>query len=148
MAGDFDDVIDAAQNPYVAIFVALGGITGEIDAGDFFPVLAVVTFVVTVDGAEHGWPGLLDSEVAGLAGAYRFTFHIHNARRDSGKRQSSGAGFRWRGAGQRRNHDRTSFGLPPGVNDGAAIFADGFEIPFPSGGIDGLTDGAEQAKAR
>src|SRR6202044_1148236 len=50
-------------------------------------------------------------------------------------------------AGERRNHDGTGFRLPPGVHDGAAVFADGFEIPFPRSGIDGLADSAQDAKA-
>ena len=42
----------------------------------------------------------------------------------------------------------TPFGLPPGVDDRAAIAADGFAIPHPGLRIDGLADGAEQAQAR
>src|ERR1700693_3357574 len=148
MTGDFDDVIDAAENPYVAVFVALRGVAGEINAGDFLPVLALVTFVVTVDSAEHRRPRLLDREVAGFAGLDRLILHIHNAREDTGEWQSGGAGLCRCCAGQRRNHDRTRFGLPPSVHDGTAIFSDGFEIPFPSGGVDGLSNRAEKAKAR
>ena len=49
--------------------------------------------------------------------------------------------------GSGRNQDRAGFRLPPGVHDGAAIFADCFEIPFPCGGIDGFAYCAEQAQA-
>ena len=34
MAGDFDDVVHAAKNPDVAVFVALRGVAREINAGD------------------------------------------------------------------------------------------------------------------
>src|SRR5271156_4034445 len=147
MAGDFDYVVDAAEDPDVAVLVTLSGITCEIDAGDSLPILALVAFVVAVNCAEHRWPRLLDGEVTGFSWADGLAFQIYNARGDAGKRQGGGAGFCGRRAGQRRNQDRAGFGLPPSVHDGAAIFADGFEIPFPRGGIDGLTDGAEDAKA-
>ena len=42
---------------------------------------------------------------------------------------------------------RAGFGLPPGVDDGAAVAADDFAIPHPGFGVDGLADGAEQAQA-
>ena len=50
------------------------------------------------------------------------------------------------GAGQRRDHDVAGFGLPPGVDNRAALAADMFVIPHPGLGIDRFTDGAEQAK--
>ena len=76
MAGDFDYVVDAAQHPDVAVFVALRGVAGEIDAGDAAPVFAGVAFVVAVDGAEHGGPRLLDGEVAGFAGPTGSPFRL------------------------------------------------------------------------
>src|SRR6202046_2144424 len=133
VAGDFDDVVNAAEDPDVAVLVTLSGVAREIYA---------------IDCAEHRWPRLLDCEVAGVTGADGLALHIHNAGGDPGERKRCGAGFCGCCAGQRRNHDGTGFGLPPGVHDRAAIFADGFEIPFPRSGIDWLADGAENAKAR
>src|ERR1700691_6708386 len=102
MAGDFDYVVHAAEAPDVTVFVALSGVTCKIDAGDSLPVLALVAFVVSVNCAEHGWPGLLDGEVTGFSWADWLAFLIHNARHDSGKR----AGVRAVGfggcAGERR----------------------------------------------
>ena len=71
MAGDFDDVVDAAQDPDVAVMVALRGVAREIDAGNAAPVFALEALVVAVDGAEHRGPGLLNREVAGFSGAHR-----------------------------------------------------------------------------
>src|SRR6202167_6108151 len=134
MAGDFDYVVHAAEDPDVTVFVALSGVTCEIDARDSLPVLALVAFVVSVNCAEHGWPGLLDGEVTGFSWADWLAFQVHDARDDAGKRQSRRAGFCGRRARERRNHHGAGFRLPPSVDDGAAIFADGFEIPFPRGG--------------
>ena len=52
------------------------------------------------------------------------------------------------GAGQGRDHDHAGFGLPPGIDDGAAVAADDLVVPHPGFGIDRLADGAEQAQAR
>ena len=41
VAGDLNDVVHAAQHPDVAVFVALGGVAGEIDAGNLAPVFAL-----------------------------------------------------------------------------------------------------------
>ncbi len=80
-------------------------------------------------------------------GADRLALHVHDARGDAGKRERGGAGLGGSGAGERRNQNRAGFGLPPGVHNGAAIFSDGLEIPFPGRGIDGLADRAKKAQA-
>ena len=51
-------------------------------------------------------------------------------------------------AGQRRDHDHAGLGLPPGIDDRAALAADDLVIPHPRLGIDRLADGAEQPQAR
>src|SRR3984885_11211957 len=147
VAGDFDYVVHAAEDPDVAVFVALRSVAGKIHAGDFVPVFAGVAFVVAVDGAEHGGPGFLDRQVAGFAGADWFAFHVLDFRDDAWERQSGRAGLCGRGTGRRGNQDRAGLRLPPSVHDGAAIFSNRFEIPLPRGGIDGFSHGAEQAKA-
>ena len=47
-----------------------------------------------------------------------------------------------------RDHDRTGFGLPPRVDDRAAVPADDVVIPLPSCGIDRLAHRPQQAQAR
>ena len=51
------------------------------------------------------------------------------------------------GADQRAEHDAAGFGLPPGIDNRAALFADGVEIPVPGFRVDRLTDAAQQAQA-
>jgi hypothetical protein len=52
--------------------------------------------------------------------------------------------IRARGQGE---HDAAGFGLPPGIDDRAALFADHLEVPFPGFGVDRLADAAQQAQA-
>ncbi|MNV18867.1 hypothetical protein D3C71_1097050 [compost metagenome] len=49
------------------------------------------------------------------------------------------------GTDQRAEHDAAGFGLPPGVDDRAALLTDLMEVPFPRFRVDRLTDGAEQS---
>src|SRR4051794_21072264 len=67
VAGDVQDVVDAAHDPVVPLFVGAGPVAGEIAAGDLAPVLGPVALVVTVDRPEHRRPGLLDNQEATLA---------------------------------------------------------------------------------
>ncbi len=78
MSGDVDDIIDASEDPEIAVRSFHRGITGEI--GPVAPVFALGIFVVhaeigvheTVavapDGLEAARPGILDADVARLAG--------------------------------------------------------------------------------
>ena len=52
------------------------------------------------------------------------------------------------GARQRRDHDHARLGLPPGIDDRAALLADHLVIPHPRFRIDRLADRAQQAQAR
>ena len=45
------------------------------------------------------------------------------------------------------DHVAAGFGLPPGVDDGAAFLADDGVVPHPGFGVDRFADGAEQAQA-
>src|SRR5580704_15183973 len=114
MACNFNNVIDATKNPNISVLITLRSVTGEIDSGDAAPVFASEAFIVAINGAQHRRPRLLDGEISGLAWRHRFPLQVNYACRYSGKRQRSGARFRWRCAGKRRNHDRAGFGLPPG----------------------------------
>ena len=73
---------------------------------------------------------------------------IDDRRNDA--RQRLGATARLGGdrAGQRAHHDAARFGLPPGVDDRAALAADHAVIPHPGFGIDAFADRAQQPQAR
>ena len=50
------------------------------------------------------------------------------------------------GARDRGDHDGAGFGLPPGVDDRAAVAADGLAVPHPRLRIDGLSHRSQQAQ--
>ena len=73
---------------------------------------------------------------------------VDDLRDDARQRPRRRAGLGGDRAGQRAEHDRPGFGLPPGVDDRAAAAADDLVIPHPGFRIDRLADGAEHAQAR
>ena len=64
-----------------------------------------------------------------------------------GLRQHPAGSARRRDPWQRRDHVAAGFGLPPRVDDRAALAADVLVVPHPGFRIDRLADGAEQAQA-
>src|SRR5439155_17304483 len=50
-------------------------------------------------------------------------------------------------ARNRSEHNVPGFGLPPGIDDWAAVVADHFAVPHPRLGIDWFTNRAQQAQA-
>ena len=72
---------------------------------------------------------------------------INNRGTNARQRHLSRTRFGVRDTGQRADHDRTRFGLPPGVDNRSATSADGIAVPNPSLGIDWFTDRTEHAKA-
>ncbi len=61
VAGDLDHVVHAADDPEVAVLVALGRVAGHVHAGVLAPVLAARSVGVAVDRAQHGRPGFLST---------------------------------------------------------------------------------------
>ena len=64
VAGDEHDVVDAAEQPDVAVVVLLGAVAGEVAAGEAGPVGVEVALVVAPDGAQHRRPRLGEDQVA------------------------------------------------------------------------------------
>src|SRR5699024_8447729 len=67
VTGDVEDVVDAAEDPEVAVTVDLRAVTGEVDLGVLRPVGLLVPFLIAPQGAQHRRPGLLDDKVAAVA---------------------------------------------------------------------------------
>ena len=146
VAGDVEHVIDAADDPEIAVLVPAGAVTGEIESGNFAPVSFLIPRAVAVNGAEHGGPGFANDEFAAHVGSDFLAVVIDDGGINAEERKRRGAGLGRRGTGERGNHDRSGFGLPPGVDDGTASGADFLVIPHPRLGVDRLADRAEEAE--
>ena len=146
MPGDVEHVVDAADDPEIAVLVAARAVAGEVDARDFAPVGLAVARGVAVDRAQHGGPGAADDQLAAHVGPDLAPVVIDHGRIDAEERQRGRAGLHRRGARHGRDHVRARLGLPPGVDDRAALAADLLVIPHPRLGIDRLAHAAEQAQ--
>src|SRR6516164_10316334 len=148
MSGDVDHVVDAAHDPEVAVLVAPGAVAREVDARHLAPVLLRVALGIAVHGAKHAGPRPRNDEIAALVGWQRRAVTAADLRYDAGQGQRRRAGLRRNGAGQGRDHDAARLGLPPGVDDRAALLADDAVVPHPGLWIDRLADGAQQSERR
>src|SRR5690606_23464813 len=151
VAGDVHDVVDSAEDPQGVVGVDAGAVAGEVPA--LFAVAVPVGFAVAVhvapDAAQHRRPWLVEYQVAVGVGGFGVEWVgvvVDDLGADAGQGCHGGAGFGVGGAGQGGDHDGAGFGLPPGVDDGGAVFAEGVAVPAPGVGVDGFADGAEQAQ--
>src|SRR5205085_7447575 len=63
VAGDVDDVVDAAGDPVIAVLVAPGAVAGEVFSGKGGEIRLDEALVVAVDGSHHARPGIGDAEI-------------------------------------------------------------------------------------
>src|SRR5262249_15227350 len=121
MAGDVDHVIDAAGDPVVAVSIAPAAVAGEVFAGIGLEIGVDEALVVAIDRAHHARPGIDDAEVAGPGALDHFTLAIHDLRNDAEVRLRRRARLEPRRAGQGSDQNSAGLGLPPGVDDRAAV---------------------------
>ncbi len=145
--GDVQHIVDAAGDPVIAVLVAARTVAGKVIARVLLEVGRREAGVVAVDGAHDGRPGTGDDQCAlsraldqGAVG------NIYQGRHDTEERSGGGAGLEHGGTGQRRDQVAAGLRLPPGVDDGAALIADGPVVPLPCLGVDGLAHGAEDTQ--
>src|SRR5207245_9944282 len=143
--GDRHDVVDATEEPEIAILVALGAVAREVDVVVLRPVLLHETVGVAPDAAEHARPRLAEHEITCRC---RFALLVEHLGVDAWKQESRRARLENRERRQRRDEDVTRLGLPPRVHDGATAPADDLPVPHPGLRVDRLADGAEQPQAR
>ena len=96
--------------------------------------------------AQHARPGLLDDQVAFFARRHRLAVLVDHVGVDAEERPGGRAGLERRDR-QRGDHEAAGLGLPPGVHDRAALFADDVVIPPPGLRVDRLAHRAQQAQA-
>src|SRR4030095_10996665 len=131
MSGDIDHVVDATHDPKITVPVSARAVAGKVNTVDLRPVLLPVPFVITINCSQHGRPRSREHEIAAFIRADGFAVAGHHICGDAREWPGSGTGFRRSRAGQRTDHDRTGFGLPPGVHNRATFFSDDAVIPRP-----------------
>ena len=149
MPGDVHHVVDAAEQPEVAVLVPAGAVARQVDVGpEAAEVVLDVAVGVPVDGPELRRPRPPEHQVPALAGPYRPPLLVEDVGIDAGERPRGRPGLQAGDAGQRCDQDAPGLGLPPGVDHRAALAADVLEVPHPGLRVDRLADRAQQAQGR
>src|SRR5713226_6074945 len=153
MAGDVDDVVDAAQDPVETVRGEDGAVGGVIRPVP--PILALRIFVVLLvvlsdetlraapDGLHNSWPRIAYTNISSRSRActHFLSFFIPNNRIDAESGRASAAGLHGIEGGFGGAEKAAGFRLPPGVDDRRFLLADDFVIPPPDFRFDGLADG-------
>src|SRR5580700_1423914 len=150
--GHVDHVVDAAEDPEIAVGRLEGAVSGEVR-----PVVPVLGLRVPVvlgvvrrdeplrlapDRLEDARPRVADADVARLAAAlgHLVAVFVENDGVDAERRGAAAARLHLVDAGERRAEEAAGLGLPPGVGDGRLASAAGLVEPAPHLGLDWLAD--------
>ncbi len=148
VTGDVQYIIHPSGDPVVTILVATGTVAGEVAAGEGGEVGLLEPLVIAKHGAHLARPGVGDHQVA-LGGPLQWLAHVvHQRRLHAEEGTGSRAWLEIGDAGQRADEDAAGLGLPPGIDDGAALLAYGAVVPLPGFRVDGLAHRAHDAQAR
>ena len=145
---DVDDIVDAPQQPEVAVFILFRAVTGEVHSRETAPVLFDVPVGIAINAAQHRRPGFSEHQVPALAGTDGFPLLIQNLCGDARERSRRRPGFQGRDPRQRRDEDHAGLGLPPGVHDRTPPAPDVLVVPDPGFGIDRFPHGPQQPQRR
>src|SRR5262249_17504497 len=140
-------VVDTTGDPVIAVGIAPTAVAGKVLALVGREVGLLEAGVVAIDRAHHPGPGPGDAEIAGGLAFEHLAVGVDDLRRHAEERPRRRARLQLGRAGQRRDQDAAGFGLPPGIDDRAAVLANHAIVPFPGFRIDRLADRAEQAQA-
>src|SRR5205809_608798 len=66
VASHVEDVVNAADDPEIAVFVLAAAVAGEVATGNFGPVDLFVAFGIAPEAAQHAGPGFANDEFAAL----------------------------------------------------------------------------------
>ena len=145
---DVHHVVDASGDPVVAVRVASRAVAGEVEALVGSVVGVDHPLMVAVDRADLARPRCRDDQVAGCLGLLDdLAVAIHERGLHTEERLRRGTRLEICDARKGCDHDAAGLGLPPGVDDGAATFADDAVVPLPGLGIDRFAHRAQELQA-
>src|SRR4051794_35289570 len=93
MPADIHHIIDASQDPEVAVLVSPGGVSSHVDSFKAFPVLLLVPLWLAPQRARHARPGTADNEEAFPVSGHRVSLQIHHICYHSGQGEGSRTGL-------------------------------------------------------
>ena len=148
MAGHVHHVVDAAEQPEVAVLVDAGAVTSKVRVRVLRPVRLPVALVVAVDPAQHRRPRPPQHEVAAASGRDLVPLLVVDGGVHPGERLRRRTRLQRRHPRQRRDQDHPRLRLPPRVDDRHAAGSDHLAVPDPGLRVDRLTDRAKEPDRR
>ena len=146
VAGDVQNVVNAAGDPEIAILIAARAVTREIASWEGGEISLDETLMVAIDGAHLAWPGMRDAQIAVNRAVQLVVVAIHQDRLDAEERACCRAWLGSCGTGKRCDQDAAGLGLPPGIDDWATAFANHLVIPHPGFRIDRFADASQKTE--
>src|SRR5699024_10208876 len=92
-SSDLHDIVDASEEPDVAVGVATGTVPGEVRVREPRPVGVLEALGVFPDPAQHRRPRLADDEESAFGAGRVLTGIVDDVDRDAGDRRLGGTGF-------------------------------------------------------
>src|SRR5690606_27396586 len=123
VTADLDHIVHPANDPEVAVLVAFGRVPRGVLARVLRPVLAYVAIRIAIDGSKHRRPGMLQYKITFRVVRDRVALFIYDLGLLSKEWARARAGLE-RNRGRGRDHEHAGLGLPPGIHNGAFLFAD------------------------
>src|SRR5262245_15502530 len=130
------NIINAADDPSITVFIATRAVAREVIALKFAPVLFSVARIVAVDRAQHRRPRPANNQFAADIRADFLPLRVDYGWIYAKERKRGASGLGWCRPGKRSDHNRASLGLQPRIDDGTTTTANCFVIPNPSFRID------------
>src|SRR5215470_10950724 len=140
VAGHVQNIVNAAYDPGITVFIATGAVAREIIVLEFAPVLLSIARIVAVDRAQHRRPRPANNQFAADVRSDFLPLCVDYRRIDAKEWQRSATRLGWCCPRKRSDHDRASFGLPPRIDDGSTSAANRFVVPHPCFRIDRFAD--------
>ena len=148
MARYVQNVVHAAGDPEVAIFIATSAVAAEIHIFEGGEVGLFKALVVAEQGSRLSRPGVGDGQVTFGRALQRSAFIVDQHRLHAEERTRGGTRFQLNGARQRSNHEATGFSLPPGIHHRTFLVANLLPVPLPGFRVNRLADRAQNTQRR
>src|SRR5262245_13696442 len=136
VTGHVQNIINAADDPGITVFIATRTVAREIIALKFAPVLLSVARIVAVDRPQHRRPRPANNQFAADIRSDVLSLCVDYCRLDTKERQRGATRLRWSRPRKRSDHDRASLGLPPRIDCRTTSAANRFVVPHPGIRID------------
>src|SRR4051812_5102761 len=83
MAGDVEDVIDAADDPEISVFILPATVAGEIAPLHFGPIDLLVSLGIAPKTPQHAGPRFANDQLSARALRHGVSIVVNNFRHDS-----------------------------------------------------------------